>query len=221
MDRVRTLTITADDLGYHPSYDAGIAEAAAAGALDAVSAFATRGQIDPRVRRELEASGVAIGLHLDLPWRGDDLRAGEDERRRAAAEIGTQLDTFERIWGRAPSHLDGHLHCHARPGVGIVVCDAASAAGIPLRSIDNRHRRLLTCRGIATSDHTIGRLAEDEPALPDLDKELREGRTEWITHPGHPDPASGSSYDSGRGEDLELLSGLQLPVDIVRVKPGE
>jgi hypothetical protein len=32
--------------------------------------------------------------------------------------------------------------------------------------------------------------------------------SEWIVHPGHPDPGAASSYDRGRGEDLELLLAL-------------
>ncbi len=39
---VSVLIVNADDYGYHPAYDAGILEAAGAGALDAVSAMVTR-----------------------------------------------------------------------------------------------------------------------------------------------------------------------------------
>jgi hypothetical protein len=34
---------------------------------------------------------------------------------------------------------------------------------------------------------------------------LEPGTTIWFTHPGRPDPASGSDYDAAREEDLELL----------------
>jgi hypothetical protein len=49
------------------------------------------------------------------------------------------------------------------------------------------------------------RAAVAEPA--ELDT-LPGGVTEWIVHPGHRDPAAGSSYDAGREEDLRLLLEL-------------
>ena len=40
--------------------------------------------------------------------------------------------------------------------------------------------------------------------------ELPRGITEWMVHPGHPDPESGSGYDQAREEDLDLLLSLCL-----------
>jgi hypothetical protein len=34
--------------------------------------------------------------------------------------------------------------------------------------------------------------------------------TEWVTHPGHPDSATGSSYDVARHEDLALLQKVMV-----------
>src|SRR5688572_16238170 len=110
------LIITADDYGYAPGYDAGITEAAAAGAIDAVSAMVGEGRSpDPAAL----AAGVAVGLHLELPQEWPP----ERERRRAAVEasLGEHWARFESIFGRPPAHLDGHLHCHAQPQVAVPV----------------------------------------------------------------------------------------------------
>src|SRR5436190_52649 len=40
--------------------------------------------------------------------------------------------------------------------------------------------------------------------------ELPPGLTEWMVHPGHRHPESGSGYDQAREEDLDLLLGLGL-----------
>jgi hypothetical protein len=80
-----------------------------------------------------------------------------------------------------------------------------------------RHRRLLRCQGVPTPDRLVGRLDEDEPALPEEirmvargEGELPPGVTEWMVHPGRPDPGSGSAYDRGRAEELDLLLRVAL-----------
>ena len=189
------LRITADDYGYAPSYDAGILAAARAGALDAVSAMVLR---DPDPAPLLE-SGVEIGLHLEP---------------LGLAPLDQQWKRFEDVFGRAPAHVDGHKHCHAAPGgPALAVAKLARARGVAVRSVSPRHRRLLRCQGVATPDRLVGRLSEDEPALPSeisawLDGRPPEGLTEWMVHPGY--AGGGSSFDRGREEDLELLLGLCL-----------
>lgn len=211
-----TLIITADDYGYSPRYDDGMLEAAGAGAVDSVSAFATRSARGPE---PLLATGVEVGLHLDLGFGGDAPRARPADREAARQALEDQFSAFERAFGRRPAYLDGHHHCHRRDGLGVVVSDFAVSRELPVRSTDPRHRRLLRCRGVATPDLLVGRLSESEPILP---AELAAGAppvggvVEWMVHPGRPDPESGSSYDRGREADLELLLGWTPPAGVLR-----
>ncbi len=203
------LIVSADDYGYRPGYDRGIVEAAAAGAVDAVSVLVARDRCQPA---PLLATGVEIGLHLELPERASG--GGSGEGRAAVAALREQLERFARLFERPAAFLDGHHHCHAAPGVAEALAREAARRSLPVRSIDAAHRRLLRERGVATPDRLVGRLAEAAEALP---QELRAaveggalpaGVTEWMVHPGYPDPESGSGYDAGRGEDLELVLGL-------------
>ena len=189
------LIVVADDYGYRAAYDAGIVEAARVGAIDAVGAMVLRDP-DPAPLRE---SGVEIGLHLELD----------------RAPLLEQLDRFEQIFGKPPAYLDGHHHCHARAGSdALQVARLGARLGLPVRSVSPRHRRLLRCLGAPTADLLVGRLSEAEPALPgELERWLGGGQppaptTEWMVHPGRPDPGSESDYDQGRGDDLELLLEL-------------
>ena len=188
------LIITADDWGYSPRYNAGILEAARAGAVDAVGAMVLRSACKPAPLLEC---GVEVGLHLEL-----------------ASAPGDQVDSFAELFGRTPAYLDGHRHCHATPPMAEAVDELALDLGIPVRPASGEHRALLRKRGIAVADRTIGRMDEREPAMPDeltmalRIGELPGGTTEWIVHPGTRDPESGSSYDRGREEDLELLLRL-------------
>lgn len=176
--------------------------------------------------RPLLETGVETGLHLELGQLSGGERADEADREQAAAAIEAQIARFAELFGRAPAYLDGHRHVHAHPGLGAVVADAAARNGLPVRSVDPRHRRLLRCRGVATPDLLIGRLVESEPALPaelaaaggsgGVEDAGLPAVVEWMVHPGEPDRAAGSRYDAGRAEDLALLRGLRLPAGISR-----
>lgn len=212
----RALIITADDFGYSPRYDDGIVEAAAAGAVDSVSVMVTRNRVDPDPLLE---TAVETGLHLELPLElTEGQRVGPRERDAALRALDEQLEAFESATGRPPAYLDGHSHCHAHAGLATAIAREAARRGLPVRSIDAAHRRTLRREGVSTPDRLIGRYSEEaEAALPvelqpvvDGDGKLPPGVTEWMVHPGHPDPESGSGYDHARQEDLDLLLSLCL-----------
>ena len=48
-------------------------------------------------------------------------------------------------------------------------------------------------------------LRSKDPAEPPELRSLPVGVTEWMTHPGYPDPESGSEYDLARREDLDEI----------------
>lgn len=194
------LIITADDYGYHPRYDEGILRAAETRAVDAVSAFALRQGLGPE---RLLATGVEIGLHLELD----------------GTAVAEQAGIFTARFERPPAYLDGHRHVHAAPTHAAAVARFAAAHELPVRSVNPAHRRLLRAHGVATPDLLIGRLAENEPALP---VELRGSAdslpavTEWFVHPGLSAGEGSSRYDAGREEDLALLLDLALPSGVAR-----
>jgi hypothetical protein len=212
----RALIITADDYGYSPGYDRGILEAAGAGAVDSVSVMVTRDRLDPELLIE---TGVEVGLHLELPRElSEGERAEPREREAALAALREQLDRFESAVGRPPAYLDGHRHCHAHPGLAPAIAREARRRGLPRRSANPAHRRILRREGVPTPDRLVGRYSEEpvgalpvelEPAV-EGEGELPPGVTEWMTHPGHSDPGSGSGYDRAREEDLDLLLSLSL-----------
>lgn len=185
--------ITADDYGYAAAYDAGIAIAVGAGAVDRVSVMAMR----PCNPAPLLESGVTLGLHLE-----------------PEPEIAAQLLAFDRLLGRPPAYIDGHRHCHADQSRALEVARVAAELGVPVRAANASHRALLRGNGVATTDHLVGRLVESEPPLPGEIARWLDGKagplgaTEWMVHPGLRDPLSGSSYDAGRPEDLAMLLEL-------------
>ncbi len=192
------LVITADDYGYWPSYNRGILEAVESGAVDSVSAMVEREYCDPVPLLE---TGVEIGLHIEFVGRWGARSAGP-----ARTSLRVQLDRFVDLFGRWPAFLDGHHHCHARPELATPVMVAAQQIGVPVRSVSPDHRQWLRERNIPTPDVVIGRMKGSEPAEPPQLRSLTPGVTEWVVHPGHPDPDSGSEYDVARKEDLATLT---------------
>jgi predicted glycoside hydrolase/deacetylase ChbG (UPF0249 family) len=203
-DQTGQLIITADDWGYSPRYDAGIEEAARAGAVDAVSVLALRPASDPQ---PLLDCGVEIGLHLELPERRGRREVLDAPRR--------QVEAFGHLFGAPPDYIDGHHHCHAALPLATAAEDLALELRVPMRAVGEDHRFRLEERRIPSPDRLVGRMHEDEPALPQLLIEAIEeeampwGTTEWAVHPGHRDPDGDSSYDSGREEDLAQLLRLK------------
>ena len=196
-ERRRLLVITGDDYGYWPSYNRGILEAVEMGALDCVSAMVEREHCDPKPLLE---TGIEIGLHVEF-----EARWGPRSGAPARTALRVQLDRFVDLFGRWPSFLNGHKHCHARPELATPVFQMAQQIGMPVRSVNPDHRQWLRERGIHTPDLLVGRTRSSEPAEPPEIRKPPPGVTEWVTHPGHPDSASGSSYDIARQEDLSLL----------------
>ena len=203
-DQTGQLIITADDWGYSPRYDAGIEEAARAGAVDAVSVLALRPASDPQ---PLLDCGVEIGLHLELPERRGRREVLDAPRR--------QVEAFGRLFGAPPDYIDGHHHCHASGPALEAVSALAARLDVRVRSVGDEDRRELRRRGIRTPDRLIGRLRDDQPPLPLELQEVRSGTapppsglTEWMVHPGLADAAAGSAFDAARAEDLALLLEL-------------
>jgi predicted glycoside hydrolase/deacetylase ChbG (UPF0249 family) len=224
MPNRRVLIITADDYGYSPGYDKGIIEAAGADAVDSVSLMVTRGRLDPEPLLE---TGVEVGLHLELPRElSEDERVGARGREAALAALREQIERFASAIGRPPAYLDGHRHCHAHAGLASAMAREAARRGLPMRSVDSAHRRILRREGVATADRLVGRYSEEPVgALPaelepvaEGEGDLPPGVTEWMTHPGHSDPGSGSGYDRAREEDLDLLLSLSLVPGLRRAR---
>jgi predicted glycoside hydrolase/deacetylase ChbG (UPF0249 family) len=210
---VDALIITADDYGYAPAYDRGILAAVEAGAVDAVAVMAGREGLDPW---PLAVSEIEIGLHLELP--------DGSYRNAAMATLEAQLDRFRDAFRRDPAFIDGHKHCHARPGIAIAIARRAAELDAAVRSVDEGHRELVRSAGARTAGRLVGRMSEREPALPEEINEVLmggdgpSGVVEWMVHPGNADPTAGSSYDRGREEDLRLLLGLSEEPALRRVR---
>ncbi len=251
----RRLIINADDYGLAPGVNAGILEAVRAGTVTSVSVMVNAPAFAEGMRHLAAlAMPPSIGLHLNLTAGSPVCPAGEvptlvdrSGRFRPLASLAARALTG-RVRGRDVeretraqldrlrsmsswiTHLDGHRHVHALPGLWPAVCRAAEVRWIrrPVEPPVHRNRqgawkRLLlgACwfaaatsgpRRAATLVRGIGmdgRHGFLDELLMVLD-DLPPGLTELIVHPGHADPAIAAldPYDAPREAELAaLLSG--------------
>jgi chitin disaccharide deacetylase len=221
---MRVLIVNADDFGLTPGVSAGILGAHRHGIVTSTTALVNRA-IPPAQIDAALGSGIGIGLHINLtlgapitdaPSLVDGSgRFVRDARQAAAhartkeieAEIEAQLERFETLFGRPPTHLDTHHHIGLYPPVREIVLSSAVRSRAPVRSQNAAARQAARSAGLATPDHFFGESGPDAywtpaRALGHL-KRLPAGVSEFMTHPGYCD--EGLFYSRyGRQRETEL-----------------
>ncbi|MGE4064460.1 MAG: ChbG/HpnK family deacetylase [Rhodospirillaceae bacterium] len=141
------VTICADDYALTRPISAAILDLARAGRISAVSCMTTS-RLWPELGPALKplADKLDVGLHLTLvdeapltamprlASAGRLPRIGQliakSYLRRVPldeiwAETDAQIAAFTAVMGRAPAHIDGHLHAHVLPGIRSIVLASA------------------------------------------------------------------------------------------------
>jgi len=143
------LIVNADDFGWNrPTTDLTL-ETFEAGRLTSATALMFMDDTERAAELALEA-GLPIGLHVNLtdPLSGADVPAAVRERQlRAIRHFGApatvlrsrrwlydprarqltedavsdQLERFRELYGREPTHFDGHNHVHLCPNVALAL----------------------------------------------------------------------------------------------------
>jgi predicted glycoside hydrolase/deacetylase ChbG (UPF0249 family) len=224
----RRLIVNADDFGFTPDVNLGILEAHRAGILTATTLMANGDAFDDAVRIARSAETLDVGGHLVLiggrsllppyaPLPGsvlELLRALAARRLRVYDELAAQV---RRIFaaGLRPTHLDTHKHTHLAPPVLDAVARIAEDFEIrwvrrpfDLPALGWIFRRVLARHGCRTTDHftgfrLTGRFGAAE--LIRMIRQLPEGLTEFMCHPGHCGPAlRGASTRLKESREREL-----------------
>lgn len=196
----RRLIVNADDFGQSASVNRGVLQAVDSGIVTSASLMVRWPAADDAVKGALRRT-ISLGLHVDLgEWA---VRDGEwtelyrvvDQRdvARVAEELGRQIDTFVRLVGRTPTHLDSHQHVHREEPVRTLMLQAAGRLRIPLRDESDSVRHCGSFYGQYGSGNPYPEGVSVASLLELLD-DLPIGTTELGCHPG-----------SGPLEDLETM----------------
>ncbi len=227
----RALIVNADDFGLTTGVSRGILHAYRQGIVTSTTLLVNR-TLDPALREELAASGLGVGLHVNLTLgvpvsaparipslvdaegrfvRDAEAVAGRVRVEEARIEIGAQIEAFRRVMGRFPTHLDSHHHVGRREPVLELMCFFARAIKVPMRAQDPEVRRAARMAGVPTPQHFVGESGPEpywsrERVLEQL-RTLPDGTSEFMTHPGYYDEdLAHSRYGRQREVELEGLT---------------
>jgi predicted glycoside hydrolase/deacetylase ChbG (UPF0249 family) len=199
------LVVNADDFGYSRGVSEGILKAHRDGIVTATSLMPLRSDAVAAVRHAESHPSLDIGLHVDTGewiYRGGQWRplyvivdpdAAESTVRD---EFRRQLDAFQRLVGREPTHLDSHQHVHRSCAtLAEVMMAAAQELHIPLRHMTP---------SIRYEGGFFGQQARGEPYPQGITVEnlvamirgLPPGLTEISCH-----PAAATDHESPYGEE--------------------
>ncbi|HTL58882.1 MAG TPA: ChbG/HpnK family deacetylase [Candidatus Limnocylindrales bacterium] len=208
---MKYLIVNADDFGISKGVNRGIIEAAELGIVTSTSLMvrqpgAANAAALARARKKL-----SVGLHLDLgEWvyrQGEWVRLYSvvqvDDARQVEIEISHQLQQFQRLMGRDPSHIDSHQHVHREEPIHSIVKALGANLGVPVRDVGER---IIYCGDF------YGQTGEGESwpegisveGLKSILSRLTGKITELGCHPGYDDGLQ-TAYRSERAHEVKVL----------------
>jgi predicted glycoside hydrolase/deacetylase ChbG (UPF0249 family) len=190
----RRLVVNADDLGLSDGVNAGILHAARHGIVTSTSLMVRMPAAVAAACAARAMPGLSVGLHLDLAeWVHDGQQwqplyqvVDTGDADAVAAELTRQLQRFEQLVGRPPSHLDSHQHVHRSEPVHGLLVAAGRRLGVHVRSEPGAPAHRGDFYG-QTGTGEPYRSAISVRALCDLISSLSPGLTELGCHPGFSD----------------------------------
>jgi predicted glycoside hydrolase/deacetylase ChbG (UPF0249 family) len=203
MDRQRCLIVNADDFGQSPGVNRGVIDAHERGIVTSASLMVRWPAAPEAAEYARQHPELSVGLHFEVgEWA---FREGEwtavyevvrsEDRSAVELELERQLEGFQRLVGRPPTHLDSHQHVHLRGTVRPAAERLARDLEIPLRCCSPFIQYNGTFYG-QTDDGLQVPGAISVTALIGTLEALPWGWTELACHPG-------------RGNDLDTMYGLE------------
>lgn len=213
------LIVNADDFGGNRLATDRILECFSAKAITSTSAMMYMSD-SRRAAALSQASDLPVGLHLNLTQAFEDPRTPGDVRARQARAVGyfasgrrrrftynpfvstlvkacvaDQLACFRQLFGREPTHIDGHNHVHLSPtallalprGARVRGGEDPPSGGLTPKAVLARARHAVIAQRHVTTDHfyAIDRLG-DSPSVADVQALLApasRSTAEVMTHP--------------------------------------
>src|SRR5207302_249202 len=116
----RFLIVNADDFGQSLGVNRGIVEAHEKGIVTSASLMVRWPAAAEAAAYARAHAGLGLGLHVDLgewAYRGGTWTllyqvVPADDRAAVSAEVDRQVESFYRLVGTGPTHLDSHQHAH-------------------------------------------------------------------------------------------------------------
>jgi chitin disaccharide deacetylase len=157
---------------------------------------------EPFAGLDFDPARLGVGLHATLTTEGGELKI---EREQCRTEVERQLERFEALLGRAPTHLDSHhnVHLEYESLAGAFEAVAAERA-LPLR--DRSGARYYADFYGRWDDESHPEHVSVESLSEMLAAEVAPGAvTELGCHPGYTGAGFASSYLNEREAEVRTL----------------
>ena len=137
----RVLIVNADDFGRSRAVNEGVIRCHEDGIVTSATLMVRWPHAAEASEYARRSDALGVGLHFDLgEWvfRGGEWESAyevlaEERRETVAEELDRQLERFEQLVERPPTHIDSHQHVHRREPVRGAVLAAAERLGVPVR----------------------------------------------------------------------------------------
>lgn len=211
MTAERIVVVNADDFGRTDGINEGIVHAHEHGIVTSATMMVRWPAAEAAAGQARAHPDLAVGLHLDLAewefadgeWRPVYEVVDADDAAAVELAVGAQLERFERLVGRTPTHLDSHQHVHRSEPVRTALASAGDRLGVPVRDVTagvtyrgdfyGQDGKGYPCPEAITVDHLVT-LLDDLP----------EGITELGCHPGFAEDLD-NVYRDERRIEVETL----------------
>jgi predicted glycoside hydrolase/deacetylase ChbG (UPF0249 family) len=197
----RYVIVNADDLGASAGINLGVLEAHTRGVVTSASLMVDVPAAAEFAERCQEFPDLSVGLHATLTSEGGELRFVAGACR---GELERQLDRFEQLLGRAPTHLDSHHNVHLEPPLSEIFLTVARERNMPLRAF-SAARYFADFYGQWDDGETHLEQVSVETLGEMLEAEVGPGVTEIGCHPGYAGDGFESSYLREREAEVRTL----------------
>lgn len=198
------LIVNADDFGASTGINRGIIECHQRGIVTSTSFMTTGKATAEAVSLSRENPNLSIGLHFDV-WGEDEREFDLSDTVAVRDEFRKQLDDFDRLMGRLPTHIDSHRHAHRRPGMMPLFQELVAPVGVPLR--DDGQVKFVG-GFYAQWEWLVTELDKVSPEflIEMLTNEVDPGWTEFSCHAGYASPDFQSIYLMEREAEVATLT---------------
>jgi hypothetical protein len=229
---MKRLIVNADDFGRTAGINEGTLEAYVMGIVTSATVMVLEPAAEQGIAlARAAAPGLGLGLHFTITGGGTCASAPDNLRKLAPAgrfvrsfedlpdripaeevrrELEAQIALFEKMAGKPPTHLDSHHHSALHISVQPVFATVARERKLPVRASNHRVRAQLQEEKIPVPDYFIESFFGSGATSANLRfvlEHLRDGVSELMCHPGHPDESllQGSSYAREREDEIAAL----------------
>jgi predicted glycoside hydrolase/deacetylase ChbG (UPF0249 family) len=132
------LIVNADDFGASSGVNRGIVHAHRKGIVTSTSMTVMGRAATEAAALCRDNPDLAVGLHWDV-WGEDEREFDTTDRGAVRNEYLRQLERFEVLMGRLPTHVDSHRHAHLEHDLLEWFVELAAPLGVPVRGDGRVH----------------------------------------------------------------------------------